>query len=57
MTKHVDVDYHFVREQVANKQLNIRLIPTGDQVADEFTKPLSNMQLDIFRRNLNLDKL
>jgi histone deacetylase 1/2 len=56
-TKHIEVDYHFVRERVANKLLNIRFIPTGDQVADGFTKPLSNRQLEAFRRNLNLDKL
>jgi histone deacetylase 1/2 len=56
-TKHIEVDYHFFRERVANKLLNIRFIPTGDQVADGFTKPLSNRQLEAFRRNLNLDKL
>jgi histone deacetylase 1/2 len=55
-TKHIEVDYHFVRERVANKQLNIRFIPTGDQVADGFTKPLSVRQLEAFRNNLNLDK-
>jgi histone deacetylase 1/2 len=56
-TKHIEVDYHFVRERVASKLLNIRFIPTGDQVADGFTKALSNRQLESFRHNLNLDKL
>jgi hypothetical protein len=35
------VDYHFVRERVARKQLEIRFISTNDQVADGFTKALS----------------
>jgi histone deacetylase 1/2 len=56
-TKHIEVDYHFVRERVAQRLLNIRFIPSGDQVADGFTKSLSLRQLVSFRRNLNLDKL
>jgi histone deacetylase 1/2 len=56
-TKHIEVDYHFVRERVANRRLNIRFIPTCDQVSDGFTKPLSVRQLRAFCHNLNLDKL
>jgi histone deacetylase 1/2 len=56
-TKHIEVDYHFVRERVAQKLLDIRFIPSGDQVADGFTKSLSERQLVIFCHNLNLDKL
>jgi histone deacetylase 1/2 len=40
-TKHIEVDYHFVRERVAQKLLDIRFIASGDQVADGFTKLLS----------------
>jgi histone deacetylase 1/2 len=39
-TKHIEIDFHFVREQVANKLLEICFIHSGDQVADGFTKPL-----------------
>jgi len=53
-TKHIEVDYHFVRERVAQKLLSIRLVSTGDQVADGFTKPLHVKQLELFRNNLNL---
>jgi histone deacetylase 1/2 len=56
-TKHIEVDYHFVRERVAQKLLDIRFISLGDQVTDGFTKSLSTRQLEVFRRNLNLDKL
>jgi histone deacetylase 1/2 len=56
-TKHIEVDYHFVRERVAQRLLDIRFISSGDQVADGFTKSLSTRQLEVFRRNLNLDKL
>jgi hypothetical protein len=41
-TKHNEVDYHFVREMVTRKLLEIEFIPSRDQVADGFTKPLSD---------------
>ena len=56
-TKHIELHYHFVRKRVAQKLLDIRFIPSGDQLADGFTKALSTTQLNAFRRNLNLDKL
>ena len=56
-TKHIEVDYHFVRERVAKKLLDIRFIPTNDQVADGFTKALSWRKLEEFKNNLKLVKL
>jgi histone deacetylase 1/2 len=56
-TKHIVVDYHFVRERVAQKLLDIRFISSGDEVADSFTKSLATRQLEVFRHSLNLDKL
>jgi hypothetical protein len=56
-TKQVMVDYHFVRERVARKQLDIRFISTHDQTADGFTKLLSAKKLPIFQNNLNLSRL
>jgi hypothetical protein len=38
-TKHIEIDYHFVREQVAKKALEVRHISTHDQLADVLTKP------------------
>jgi hypothetical protein len=52
----VEVDFHFVRERVADKLLDVRIISTNDQVADGFTKPLTT-KLVSFRSNLNLWKL
>jgi histone deacetylase 1/2 len=40
-TKHIEVDYHFVRERVARRLLDIEYVSTKDQVADGFTKSLS----------------
>ena len=40
-TKHIEVDTHFNREKVEAKQLEVRFVPTKEQVADVLTKPLS----------------
>ena len=52
--KHIEIDFHFVRERVARKQLQVRLIPSKDQVADGFTKALPVQKFEEFKRNLNL---
>ena len=39
-SKHIDVRYHFIREQVKNKEIEPVYIKSEDQVADIFTKPL-----------------
>jgi hypothetical protein len=39
-TKHIEVDYHFVRERESQKRLLIKFISSKDQLADIFTKPL-----------------
>jgi histone deacetylase 1/2 len=53
-TKHIEIDFHFVRERVAQKLLDIRYIHTDDQLADGFTKPISVSRMKSFRINLNL---
>jgi histone deacetylase 1/2 len=52
--KHIEIDFHFVRERVLRKQLEIRFIPSKDQVADGFTKPLPYRAFEDFKHNLNL---
>ena len=56
-TKHIEIDFHFVRERVVSKNLEIKFISSKDQVADGFTKALPVKALDMFKRNLNLYKL
>jgi hypothetical protein len=53
-TKHIEVDFHIVRERVAQKQLQIKFISSKDQMVDIFTKPLSLPAFEACRRNLNL---
>ncbi|BBG93855.1 transposable element gene [Prunus dulcis] len=48
--KHLDIDYHFVREKVQKKDLLVQYVPTEEQVADVFTKGLHS---PIFSRHCN----
>jgi histone deacetylase 1/2 len=52
--KHIEIDFHFVRERVARRQLRIQFISTNDQVADGFTKALATRKFEEFKDNLNL---
>ena len=53
--KHIEIDFHFVRERVANRQLQIQFLSSKDQLADGFTKALPARQFEDFKRNLNLE--
>jgi hypothetical protein len=52
--KYIEVDYHCIRERVAQKFLEVRPISTKDKVADGFTKPLMSRLLNQFKNNLNM---
>jgi hypothetical protein len=52
--KHVEIDYYFVRERIAKGLLCIDYVPSGDQVADRFTKALAIRPYENFKYNLNL---
>jgi len=56
-TKYIEVDYHFVRERVARRLLDIEFVSLGDQNADGFTKALSVQLLENVKHNLNMTKL
>ena len=49
-TKHIEIDFHFVRERVANKEPEIRFLPSKDHLADGFP----TRSFEEFCRNLNL---
>ncbi|KAJ9558897.1 hypothetical protein OSB04_013511 [Centaurea solstitialis] len=52
--KHIDIDYHFVRELVASGKLSTRFVPTNLQLADIFTKGLPRPLFEHFRSKLHV---
>lgn len=51
-TKHIELDYHFIREKVLNKDISIQFISTHDQPADIFTKGLTSARFLLLRSKL-----
>ncbi len=47
-TKHIEVHYHFIREKVLAKEIDLIHVNTEDQVVDIFTKALGLNKLKKF---------
>ena len=56
-TKHIDVQYHFVREQVAGKTVVFKFVPSIEMAADVLTKALPNPRHRLVVRMLGVDTL
>ena len=48
-TKHVDVKYHFIRDTIERKRMNVVYCPTAEMVADTFTKGLARTSFERHR--------
>ena len=53
-TKHIAIDYHFVREKVALGTLITRFVPSSLQLADLLTMPLSRAVFYALKTKLGL---
>ena len=53
-SKHIALDFHFIREQVESGQLKISHVPSVDQVANIFTKPLVKRRVLFLRSKLQV---
>ncbi|KAD3642035.1 hypothetical protein E3N88_31259 [Mikania micrantha] len=52
--KHIELDFHFIRELVSSGKLHTKFVPTKLQVADIFTKSLPRHQFEFFRDRLRI---
>ena len=48
-SKHIDIRYHFIREHVQSKVVNLDYVQSDCNVADIFTKPVSQEKLKKFQ--------
>ncbi|GJU91001.1 retrovirus-related pol polyprotein from transposon TNT 1-94 [Tanacetum coccineum] len=56
-TKHIEVDYHYIRDELVYGNLDARHVHTKEQVADFFTKALGKAQFDYLLRKLGVQDL
>ena len=50
--KHITIQYYFINDIVKANELDIEYCPTGDMVADYFTKPLQGKKFYQFRKEI-----
>ena len=56
-TKHIDIQYYYIREALVNKLTELVFIPTSQQLADYLTKPGSIQGWPNFLENISLLRL
>jgi hypothetical protein len=53
-SKHIPIKYHYLRDQAENKNIKLEYVPTQEQVADIFTKPLNRDIFEYLRQKLGV---
>lgn len=53
-TKHVELDFYFIRERIADQTIRVQYVPSLDQKTDIFTKPLSQQFFTRLRQYLHI---
>ena len=53
-TKHIEIQNQFIRDHVPRGDIEITHVPTKDQLADIFTKPLDDARFCYLRNELNI---
>jgi hypothetical protein len=53
-TKHMDIQYHFLRDHQQKGDIKIAYVNTQNQLADIFTKPLDEKTFSKLRNELNI---
>jgi hypothetical protein len=52
--KHIPIKFHFLREQVAEKNIQVEYVGTKEQIADIFTKLLPREYFEYLRQKLGI---
>jgi hypothetical protein len=53
-TKHIDIQYHFLRDHQQKGDIEIAYVRTHNQLANIFTKPLDENTFSKLRNELNI---
>ena len=53
-TKHIKIQNHFIRDHVARGDIELAYVPTKDQLAGIFMKPLDDVRFCYLRNYLNI---
>ena len=48
-SKHIDVKYHYIRSQIQDSSVILHYVPTDENIADIFTKPVNRIKFNKFK--------
>ena len=51
-TKHIDIRYHYIRETLCDKIIELEYCPTEHMIADLLTKPLHKGRFELLREKM-----
>lgn len=53
-TKHIEIDVHFVRDEITAKELEVKYVNNENQLANILAKALPTTSFEYFRSKLNV---
>ncbi len=53
-TKHINIQHHYIRDEVASQRIQLFYIPTDEIIADGLTKPLTHVKFHRFIKQMNI---
>lgn len=53
-TKHINIQHHFIRDEVATKRIELAYVPTAEMIADGLTKPLTHAKFHTFVEQMHM---
>ena len=53
-TKHIDVKFHYIRQTIENKHIDVTYCETNKMIADIFTKGLPKQKFEFFRNMMGV---
>ena len=56
-TRHVNIRYFWIKEQISEGTIKVVWVPTDSMIADGLTKPLQGTKFEVFRNSLHNSKV
>jgi hypothetical protein len=53
-SKHIEIEYHYIRDMVERKTIHVQYLSTHEQIADVFNKPFAMTKFEYFHERPGL---
>ena len=52
--KHIDIQHHYIRDEVTSRRIHLQYIPTSEMIADRMTKALTYAKFHLFVKQIRM---